>query len=76
MTIDDLTKDDLLEVVATLTCKNMALEEKIKKMEESHEFQLQCVHQKLDLYIRLYENKCEEVEEFRYKAFYGDKKDI
>ena len=42
----------------------MALEEKIEKMKESHEFQLGCLQQQIDLYKRLYENKYEsEVEE-------------
>ena len=64
-----MTNDELFEIVAVLTAKNMALEEKIEKMKESHEFRLRALQQQIDLYKRLYENKYEsEVEE--------DKKDI
>lgn len=59
-----MTKDDLLEIVAILTAKNMALEEKIEKMKESHEFQLRARQQKIDLYKRMWNrNLSEEYEE-------------
>tara|TARA_R100000005_G_C4998317_1_gene205005 strand:+ start:1891 stop:2079 length:189 start_codon:yes stop_codon:yes gene_type:complete len=59
-----MTNDELFEIVAVLTAKNMALEEKIEKMKESHEFRLRALQQQIDLYKRLYENKYEsEVEE-------------
>ena len=60
-----MTKDDLLEVVAILTCKNMALEEKIEKIEESYESQITQLEQRIELYNRIlkrYEENDEEDE--------------
>ena len=48
-----MTKDDLLEVVAILTCKNMALEEKIEKIEESYESQIKQLEERIESYKRI-----------------------
>lgn len=58
-----MTKDDLLEVVAILTCKNMALEEKIEKMEESYEFQIKNLTERIELLQRILKRHEENDEE-------------
>jgi len=54
-----MTKDDLLEVVAILTCKNMALEEKIEKIEESYESQITQLEQRIESYKRIIKRNLE-----------------
>tara|TARA_R100001463_G_scaffold2652_5_gene11010 strand:- start:689 stop:871 length:183 start_codon:yes stop_codon:yes gene_type:complete len=58
-----MTKDDLLEVAAVVTAKNIALEEKIEEMEESHAFQLKNLQERIELYKRILKRHEENDEE-------------